>query len=324
LRRAVFPEQRRDSLQNRHEAGFVPSIRKMKSGTVAIIGRPNSGKSTLLNALVGEKISIVSDKPQTTRHRILGILTEPRGQAVFVDTPGIHRPVFRMNQRMLDIIHDSLRNVDLVIHLVDGSISTGAGEKFALELVRAAHARAILVINKIDKIAKPKLLPMMQWYSAGYDYLELIPLSALTGESLPLLLSRTFHYLPEGEALFASEQFTDRSERFLAAEFVREKILQCTQQELPYATAVLVKLFDETRREKENLVIIEADILVEKESQQGIILGAGGLRLRDVGTAARTEIEKLLGCRIHLGLTVRTVRRWRDNEPVLDQLEIGR
>ncbi len=296
----------------------------MKSGTVAIIGRPNSGKSTLLNALVGEKISIVSDKPQTTRHRILGILTEARGQAVFVDTPGIHRPIFRMNQRMQEIIHDSLRNVDLVIHAVDGSIATGAGEKFALKMVCEAHPRAILAVNKIDRISKPKLLPLMQWYSTGYEYLELVPLSALTGESLPLLLSRIFHHLPEGEPLFGADQFTDRSERFLAAEFVREKILRRTQEELPYATAVLVKRFDEARREKSNLVIIEADILVEKESQQGIILGTGGMRLREIGTAARIDVEKLLGCRVHLGLTVRTVHKWRDNEPVLDQLEIGR
>jgi len=296
----------------------------MKSGTIAIIGRPNSGKSTLLNALVGEKVSIVSDKPQTTRHRILGILTEARGQAVFVDTPGIHRPIFRMNQRMQEIIHESLRSVDLVIHLVDGSIATGAGEKFALNMVSEAHPRAILALNKLDRIPKPKLLPLMKWYSTGYEYLELIPLSALTGENLPLLLSRIFHYLPEGEFLFAADQFTDRSERFLAAEFVREKILRRTREELPYATAVLVKRFDETRREKGNLVVIEADILVEKESQQGIIVGAGGLHLREIGTAARIDIEKLLGCRVHIGLTVRTLRKWRDNEPVLDQLEIGK
>lgn len=324
MRPAVLPGQGRDPLRDGLGADPFRSFRKMKSGTVAIIGRPNSGKSTLLNALVGEKISIVSDKPQTTRHRILGILTESRGQAVFVDTPGIHRPVFRMNQRMSEIIHDSLRNVDLVVHLVDGSISTGAGERFALDMVCRAHPRAILAINKLDRVPKPKLLPRMQWYSTGYDYLELVPLSALTGENLHLLLSRIFHYLPEAEPLYTSDQFTDRSERFLAAEFVREKILRCTQEELPYATAVLVTRFDESRREKGNLVIIEADILVEKESQQGIILGAGGLRLRDIGAAARIEIEKLLGSRVHLGLTVRTVRRWRDSEPVLDQLEIGR
>jgi len=324
LQRAALPGQLRDSFQDLLDADPANSSRKMKSGTVAIIGRPNSGKSTLLNTLVGQRISIVSDKPQTTRHRILGILTESRGQAVFVDTPGIHRPAFRMNQRMLDIIHDSLRDVDLVIHMVDGSIAIGAGERFALDMVCEAHPRTILAINKLDRISKPKLLPLMKWYSTGYDYLELVPLSALTGENLPLLLSRIFHYLPEGEPLFAADQYTDRTERFLAAEFVREKILRRTQEELPYATAVLVTRFDEARREKGNLVIIEADILVEKESQQGIILGAGGLRLRDIGAEARSEIEKLLGCRVHLGLTVRTVRKWRDNEPVLDQLGIGR
>ena len=295
----------------------------MKTGMVTIIGRPNSGKSTLLNSLIGQKISIVSSAPQTTRHRILGIRTEGRGQAVFVDTPGIHKPRFRMNERMQRIVHDSLKDVDLILHVVDASILIGAGETFVLELVKKVRPKAFLLLNKIDRISKTRLLPLMQSYGAEYPYLEIIPLSALRGENLDLLLRCIFAHLPEGEPLYDSEQATDRSERFLSAEFIREKILERTREEIPYTTAVLLKKFDESRRESANLVVIEADILVEKESQQGIIVGKGGLQLRDVGTAARKELEELLGCRIYLELVVRTVRKWRDNDAILDQLELG-
>ena len=295
----------------------------MKTGMVTIIGRPNSGKSTLLNSLIGQKISIVSSAPQTTRHRILGIRTEERGQAVFVDTPGIHKPRFRMNERMQRIVHDSLKDVDLILHVVDASILIGAGETFVLELVKKVRPKAFLLLNKIDRISKTRLLPLMQSYGAEYPYLEIIPISALRGENLDLLLRCIFAHLPEGEPLYDSEQATDRSERFLSAEFIREKILERTREEIPYTTAVLLKKFDESRRESANLVVIEADILVEKESQQGIIVGKGGLQLRDVGTAARKELEELLGCRIYLDLVVRTVRKWRDNDAILDQLELG-
>ncbi len=295
----------------------------MKSGTVGLIGRPNSGKSTLLNALVGQKVSIVSDKPQTTRHRILGILTHHHGQAVFVDTPGVHKPVYRMNRRMQGVVRESLRNVDLVLHLLDASVPYGAGEEYVLNMVRAAQSRAMLLANKIDRTAKPKLLPIMERYSAAYAYLEIIPISALTGDNLLLLVDRIFHYLPEGEALYPGEQVTNRSERFLTAEFIREKILARTREELPYASAVLIRKFDEGRRDSGNIVVVEADILVEKESQRGIILGAGGLRLRDIGTDARREVEQLLGCKVHLALKVRAQHRWRENDTILDQLEVG-
>ncbi len=295
----------------------------MKSGTVSLIGRPNSGKSTLLNALVGQKVSIVSDKPQTTRHRILGILTGHHGQAVFVDTPGVHKPVYRMNRRMQGTVHESLRNVDLILHLLDASVPYGAGEEYVLNMVRAARAPAMLLLNKIDRTAKPKLLPIMERYSSAYAYLEIIPISALTGDNLPVLVDRIFHYIPEGEALYPSEQVTNRSERFLTAEFIREKILARMREELPYASAVLIRQFDESRRDSGNIVVVEADILVEKESQQGIILGAGGLRLRDIGTDARREVEQLLGCKVHLALRVRTLHKWRENDTVLDQLEVG-
>ncbi|NWG13526.1 MAG: GTPase Era [Acidobacteria bacterium] len=295
----------------------------MKSGIVSLIGRPNSGKSTLLNAFVGQKVSIVSDKPQTTRHRILGILSGPGGQAVFVDTPGVHKPVYRMNRRMQLAVHESLRNVDLVLHLVDASVPYGAGEEYVLNMVRTARPRAMLLINKTDRVAKRKLLPVMQRYAGAYPYLEIIPISALTGDNLPLLVDRIFHYLEEGEALYPGEQVTDRSERFLAAEFIREKVLARTRAELPYTSAVLIRRFDESRRNSAHIVVVEADILVEKQSQQGIILGAGGLRLRDIGIDARREIEQLLGCKVHLALRVRTVHRWREDDSVLDQLGVG-
>jgi GTP-binding protein Era len=295
----------------------------MKSGTVTIIGRPNSGKSTLLNGLIGQKISIVSDKPQTTRHRILGILTESRGQGIFVDTPGIHKPGYRMNHRMMNSTLESLKAVDLVLLVVDASIPFGAGERFVLDLVKNAGHKTILLLNKIDRISKPRLLPILQRYSQEYGFLELIPLSALTHENLDLLIDNIFRYLPEGPPLFEPDQFTDRTERFLTSELIREKILARTREELPYSTGVVVRSFDESRRTTRGLVVIEADILVEKRSQQGIILGKGGTFLRDIGILARRDVESLLGCKVHLGLRVRTMSRWRDNDLVLDEMELG-
>jgi GTP-binding protein Era len=295
----------------------------MKSGTVVIIGRPNSGKSTLLNALVGQKISIVSAKPQTTRHRIIGITTEPRGQIVFMDTPGIHKPAYGMNRRMLHTVYDGLRNVDLVLLVVDSSISFGSGEHFVLETVRKAQTRALLLLNKIDRIPKPKLLPIIQRYGAAYAFLEIIPIAAKTGENLGLLVDKIFEHLPDGEPLWESDRITDRSERFLASEFIREKLLERVREELPYTSAVIVRRFDESQRAEKKLVVIDADILVEKRSQQGIILGAGGTQLRDLGIAARQQLEQLLDCKVYLGLQVRTVHNWRNDEAVLDELELG-
>lgn len=295
----------------------------MKSGSAVILGRPNSGKSTLLNALVGQKISIVSSKPQTTRHRILGIASDDRGQTVFVDTPGIHKPAYRMNKRMLHTVYDELKAVDLALLVVDATISFGSGENFVLEIVKKARLKTILLLNKIDRIAKPKLLPIMQHYGSAYEFLEIIPISARTGENLGLLLEKIFHYLPEGEPLYESDFVTDRTERFLAAEFIREKLLERIREELPYACAVLIRKFDESGREKKNRIVIEADILVEKRSQQGIVLGSGASQLRDLGIAAREDLERLLDCKVYLGLQVRTARNWRNDDAILDQLELG-
>jgi len=295
----------------------------MKAGIVTIAGRPNSGKSTLLNALVKQKVSIVSRRPQTTRCRILGICTEARGQIVFVDTPGIHRPEYRMNRRMLHCATMSLRGVDMVLLMIDGSAAFGAGEDFVLGLLKQAAMPSLLLINKTDRIAKPRLLPLMQRYAAEYPFLEIIPVSALTGDNLELLVDHVFKYLPEGDPLYAADQVTDRSERFLTAEFIREQVLSFARQELPYTTAVVIRKFDESRRKTKRLVVVAADILVEKKSQQGIIIGRDGTQLRALGMAARRELERLLGCRIFLELTVRTAPKWREDEAVLDDLEVG-
>ena len=296
----------------------------MRSGTIAVVGRPNSGKSTLVNALVGEKISIVSDKPQTTRHRILGIVHDPRGQAVFVDTPGIHKPGYVMNRRMLRVVSDALREVDLVVLVVDCSIRFGAGEQFTLDMVRSAKAPALLALNKTDRVAKPRLLPVIDRYSRAHTFLDIVPISALTGDNVPRLLDCIFAALPEGAPVYDADSVTDRSERFLVAERIREKVLERTREELPYATAVVVHRFDESDRGNKNkkLVRIEADILVEKSSQAGIIVGRRGEALRDVGIAARRDIEQLLGCRVYLHLQVKTAEKWRDDEAVLEALDL--
>lgn len=242
---------------------------------------------------------------------------------MFVDTPGIHKPAYRMNQRMLHTVYGELKALDLALLVVDASIRFGSGENFVLETVKKAHLRTLLLLNKIDRIAKPKLLPIMQQYGSAYDFLEILPISARTGENLGLLLEKIFDYLPEGEPQYEPDLITDRSERFLAAEFIREKLLERVREELPYVCAVLIREFDESGREKKNQVVIEADILVEKRSQQGIVLGSGASQLRDLGIAARKDLEQLLDCKVYLGLQVRTARNWRNDDTILDQLELG-
>ena len=242
-----------------------------------------------------------------------------------MDTPGIHKPDYSMNRRMLHTVYDGLRDVDLVLLIVDASISFGAGENFVLEMVKKAQAPTFLLLNKIDKISKSALLPIMQRYGAAYNFLEIIPISARTGENLDLVRDRIFeHICPKASRSMMAEQVTDRSERFLAAEFIREKLLEKVREEMPYTCAVLIRRFDESKRETQNLVVIDADIIVEKRSQQGIVLGAGASQLRDLGIAARRDLEQLLDCKLYLGLQVRTARNWRNDESVLDELELGR
>ncbi|MEJ2079039.1 MAG: GTPase Era [Acidobacteriota bacterium] len=295
----------------------------MKFGLASIIGRPNVGKSTLMNGLIGTKISIVSDKPQTTRARILGVLNQPDVQIVFVDTPGIHRPGHRLNERMMAEVEEAMREVDLLLHMVDASERLGKGEKFVLEMVRSVEARKFLLLNKVDKINKAKVLPMIESFSEEGIYDEIFPLSALTGENVDLLLETMVRYLPEGQPMYPPEYLTNQNERFLVAEIIREKVLHHTRQELPYTTAVLIEEFDESKRE-EGFVRITASILVEKDGQKKIVIGRGGKVVKQIGIEARQEIETLLQVRqIFLGLNVKVEPGWRNKEPLLDALGVG-
>ncbi len=296
-------------------------IKNFKSGYVAFIGRPNAGKSTLLNHLVGEKIAAVSNKPQTTRHRIQGIVTLEEGQIVFVDTPGVHKPGFLLNRRMMAAVHDAILSVDLLILMRDASVSTGNGDRFVLDLIKQSEKKTILVLNKIDKVKdKTALLPLIEEYSNEYEFAEIIPVSALKGESIEVLLKEIVKHLPEGAPVFAEDEMTDQSLRVLVAEMVREKILQTTGEEIPYVTAVVTEMFDETNPD---LPKIYCAIYVERPSQKKIIIGKGGARIRDIGTKARQDIENLLGKHVFLKLFVKVVQDWRNQEKSLNEIGIS-
>ncbi len=291
-----------------------------RSGYVALIGRPNAGKSTLLNRVVGEKIAAVSDKPQTTRHRIQGVITRPEGQIVLVDTPGVHKPGYLLNRRMMSAVHDALEGVNLVCLIRDASSPTGNGDRFVLDLVAQARKPALLLLNKTDRLAdKSKLLPLMEWYGAEYDWRSIIPISALKGDMVEVLLTEIIRHLPEGEPLFDEDELTDQPLRAIVAEIVREKILQTTGEEIPYVTAVVTEKFDETRPE---MTVIHCAIFVERSGQKSIIIGKGAEQLKEIGPRARHDIEKLLGHRCHLELFVKVEANWRDKTGLLDSLGI--
>lgn len=294
--------------------------KSFRSGYVALIGRPNAGKSTLLNRLVGEKIAAVSNKPQTTRHKIQGIVTKPAGQIVFVDTPGVHKPGFLLNRRMMAAVHDAILSVDLLVLMRDASVSTGNGDKFVFDLVKNSGKKAVLVLNKIDKIKdKNKLLPLIESYAKEFEFEEIVPVSALKGDAVENLLNQIIKHLPQGEAIFAEDEMTDQSVRTIVAEMVREKILASTGEEIPYVTAVVTEMFDES---DPNLPKIYCAIYVERPSQKKIIIGKGGAKLRDIGTRARHDIENLLGKQVFLKLFVKVVEDWRNHEGKLDEIGI--
>lgn len=291
-----------------------------RSGYVALVGRPNAGKSTLLNRLVGEKIAAVSNKPQTTRHRIQGVVTRPEGQIVFVDTPGVHKPGHLLNRRMMAAVHDAIMSVDVIVLMRDASVSTGNGDKFVLELIKQSGQPAVLVLNKIDKIKqKRELLPLIDWYRKEYDFAEIIPVSALKGEAVDDLLGSIVKHLPEGEAIFDEDELTDMPLRTIVAEMVREKILSTTGEEIPYVTAVVPEKWDDS---DPDITEIYCAVYVERSSQKSIIIGKGGTRIRDIGTAARYDIERLLGKRVFLKLFVKVVEDWRNRESELDEMGI--
>ena len=291
-----------------------------RSGFVALVGRPNAGKSTLLNCLVGQKIAAVSDKPQTTRFRIQGVITEPEGQIVLVDTPGVHKPGYEMNRRMMATVQDALLGVDLVCLIRDASVATGNGDRFVLELIQRSHKPAILLLNKTDKLKdKSALLPLMDWYRNEYEWREIIPISALREKSIAKLPDEMIKHLPAGEPLFQQDELTDQSMRTLVAEIVREKILQQTADEIPYVTAVVTEKWEETR---EDFTRIHCAIFVERPSQKKIVIGKGAARLKEIGTRARHDIEHLLGHRCHLELFVKVEEQWRDKDHLLDDMGI--
>jgi GTP-binding protein Era len=292
-----------------------------RSGYVALIGRPNAGKSTLLNQLVGQKIAAVSNKPQTTRFRIQGVITQPEGQIVLVDTPGIHKPGYELNRRMMSIVQDALMGVDLVCLIRDASVATGNGDRFTLELLQRSKKPSLLLLNKTDKLKdKSALLPLIDWYRSEYDWREVVPISALRGKMIDVLLEQMIKHLPPGEPLFAADELTDQSLRTLAAEIVREKILQTTAEEIPYVTAVVTEKWDE---ERPDFTRIYCAIFVERPSQKKIIIGKGAARLKEIGIAARQEIESLIGHRCHLELFVKVEEAWRNKQHLLDELGIG-
>ncbi len=300
--------------QETHKQGY-------RSGYVAFIGRPNAGKSTLLNRLVGEKIAAVSDKPQTTRFRIQGVTTKPEGQMVFVDTPGVHRPGYELNRRMMAAVQDALLQVDLVCLIRDASTATGQGDRFVLELIQRSEKPALLLLNKIDKLKdKTALLPLIEWYKGEYDWREVIPISALRGSMTDVLQNEIIKHLPEGEPLFGEDELTDQSMRSLVAEIVREKILQTTGEEIPYVTAVVTEKWEEVR---EDFTRIYCAIFVERSSQKKIVIGKGAALLKEIGTRARQEIEQLLGHHCHLQLFVKVEENWRNKEHLLDEMGIG-
>jgi GTPase len=297
----------------------APSI-DHRAGHVALIGRPNAGKSTLLNRLVGEKIAAVSNKPQTTRFKILGIVTRPEGQIVLVDTPGVHKPGYELNRRMMTAVHDALLGVDLVCLMRDASVSTGNGDRFVLDLVKQSGKPALLLLNQTDKLKdKSQLLPLIEWYQSEHEWQSVVPISALKGDQIEQLLAQMTKYLPAGPPLFSADELTDQSMRVLASEIVREKILETTGEEIPYVTAVVTERFQEVR---EDYSRIYCTIFVERDSQKKIIIGHGAQRLKEIGIRARHDIENLLGHHCHLELFVKVEKDWRERAHLLDEMGI--
>jgi GTP-binding protein Era len=310
----------------------------VKSGFVAFLGRPNAGKSTLLNRIVGHKLAIVSDKPQTTRTRIVGVKNYEDGQAVFVDTPGVHKPTHRMNVRMVDVAMDAMREVDVLCLVVDVSgylkgpargrghdrpasvaVKPGPGDEYLLNLLRDVKTPAILAFNKVDLIAKPALLPLIDLYRRRHPFVEIVPISAIDGTNVDVLERLFLQYLPDGAPLYPPDYVTDQSERFFIGEIVREQVLQLTHDELPFSTAVVVDRVEEATTD-DPLTNIYCTILVDRESQKPIVIGRGGSMIKQIGTAAREELERYLGSRVFLDLHVKVKSEWRNDERTLDQI----
>lgn len=289
---------------------------RYRSGFVALVGRPNVGKSTLLNRILDEKIAIISDKPQTTRTRILGVKHLPNAQLILLDTPGIHKPKFRLNERMVRIAVDVLDEVDLVFFLVDAAVPPGPGDRFVLEHLKGRGAPVMLLINKIDLVKKGRLLPLIETYRHLHDFTEIVPISAQTGDGVERAIELALARMPEGPAYFQEDVVTDQPMQVLAAEIIREKILHRVRDELPFAVAVGIESF----KEEGNLARISAVVYVEKESQKAIVIGKKGEALKAVGTEARLDMERLFGMKVFLQLWVKVKEDWREDEQMLAAL----
>jgi len=291
---------------------------KFKSGFIALIGRPNAGKSTLLNRLLGQKLAIISNKPQTTRNRILGIKNHPEGQIIFLDTPGIHQSKSRLNQVMVKTALSTYNEVDGVCFLIEANHPDNPENEFILETLKEVGKPVLLLINKSDLVAKGSLLPLMERFSRRHPFSQIIPISALQGDGADIVIRELLEVLPEGPRLFPEDMITDLSERFLTAELIREKVFRLTREEIPYATAVEVEEFKE--REGKNLISIKATIQVERETQKGVLIGKRGQMLKEIGRLARQDMETLLGAKVFLELWVRVEKNWRENPKALRRL----
>ena len=300
----------------------TPPIRAPRFGTIALVGRPNAGKSTLLNRVLGQKVSIVSSKPQTTRNRIVGIHNDPRGQLAFLDTPGIHKPLHRLNVRMMDHVRSALSEADVIALIVDASEPFGKGDQFVIDLLGQTveenpDAKRIAILNKVDRVKKEKLLPLMAQYSGFALFDEIVPISAGRGEGIDELVALFFANVAPGQPRYPTEDFTTQPERFFAAEIIREKLLKYTSAELPYTTAVNVERYED----EDTLVRIYATIVVERASQKPIVIGKQGAMIKKLGTEARQELEAILGVKIYLDLHVAVHEGWREDQRFLGDLE---
>nr|WP_312853816.1 GTPase Era [Thermoactinomyces mirandus] len=289
--------------------------RKFRSGFVALIGRPNVGKSTLMNHVIGQKIAIMSDKPQTTRNKIRGVYTDETGQIVFLDTPGIHKPQSKLGELLVRTSRNALEEVDLILFLVDAAAGAGPGDQFIMENLKEVKTPVFLVVNKIDQVHPDDLLPLIDQYRNRFSFAEVVPISALQGNNTNALLQQIFFYLPEGPMYYPADQVTDHPERFIVGELIREKVLELTREEVPHSVAVVV---EEVKARPDNRIVdVMATIYTERPSQKGILIGKKGALLKEVGSRARKDIERLLGVKIFLDLWVKVKKDWRNEELML-------